>query len=100
VSLFECAIAYLGGHLVGSKAHGRDYGDLAGALQDLRDSRELKFVLSALSHHLGHTMKDISEVLTRGETGEPPGMEDLLDLANILRTRRDTALDRSSPQTR
>jgi uncharacterized protein YjiS (DUF1127 family) len=92
VSLFDYAIAFLGGHLVGSKAQGRDYGDLARALQDLRDSRELRFVLSALTHHLGHAMNDIGEVLTRGETGGLPGTEDLLELAHILRERRDAAL--------
>jgi hypothetical protein len=92
VSLLEASLAFLAGHLVASKAHGRDYGDLAAALRDLRESRELKFVLSALSHDLGRTMKDIGEVLTRGEAGEVPGIEDLLVLANILRERRDTAL--------
>ena len=92
MSLFECAIAFLAGHVVASKAQGRDYGELAGALQDLRNSRELKFVLSALSHDLGQMMKEIGEVLTRGEAGEVPGIEDLLVLADILRLRRDAAL--------
>ncbi len=92
MSLFECAIAFLAGHVVASKARGRDYGELAGALQDLRDSRELKFVLSGLSHDLGRTMKDIGEVLSRGDPGELPGIDDLLVLANLLRERRDAAL--------
>jgi hypothetical protein len=92
VSLFDSTIAFLAGHLVGSKAQGRDYGALASALQDLRDSRELRFVLSALSHDLGQMMKEIGEVLTRGEAGEVPGIEDLLVLADILRLRRDAAL--------
>ena len=92
MSLFEYAMAFLAGHLVGSKAQGRDFGDLAAALQDLRDSRELRFVLSALSHDLGQTMKDIGEVLSRGEAGELPRLDDLLVLANILRERRDAAL--------
>ena len=92
MSLFESTIAFLAGHLVGSKAQGRDYGELAAALQDLRNSRELKFVLSGLSHDLGRTMKDIGEVLSQGEAGELPGIDDLLVLANMLRERRDAAL--------
>lgn len=80
-------MAFAVGYVVGARAGSRDFDDVVAALRSVRDSDEFTDLIAAMRAHLGHTLREIGELL-ESPGAEVPDVSDLVDRVKRL-ARRD-----------
>ncbi len=74
-------LALLVGYVIGAKAGSKDLDQVAGSLKRLGQSEEFAEVVTAMRSHLGHTMRELANVVD----GTADSSEDAGDLVDRVR---------------
>ena len=77
----DSLVIFLAGYALGSKAGSNGWAELTKAATDVWESEEFRGLLRALRTHVGHTLREVGDMLDRPE---PLAMGDVLERARRL----------------
>jgi hypothetical protein len=75
-------LAWAVGYVVGAKGGAEDFDDVVQAVKELRDSDEVRQLLSVLRSHLGKLLRSTANMLEEVAGAQPPG--DLVDRVRLM----------------
>jgi hypothetical protein len=77
----DSLVIFLAGYALGAKAGSKGYAELVKAATAVKESEEVRAMLRALRTHVGHTLREVGDMLDRPE---PLAMGDVLERARRL----------------
>jgi hypothetical protein len=75
-------LAWVVGYVVGAKGGSEDFDDVVQAVKELRDSDEVRQLLSVVGSHIAHVLHSTAQVLEQVPTSQPTS--DLVDRVRLL----------------
>lgn len=76
--------AWAAGYVVGTRAGPKGFDDIVRAAKDLRDSDEVRALVSALRSHAAHTLHSTADLLEHAEIPHPAQAGDLVDRVRAM----------------
>jgi len=80
-------LAFLVGYVIGARAGAQDFDDVVRAVEELRDSEEVRDLLKVLRSHAAHTLRSTAELLENGASPDSDLASDLVDRVRLLMRR-------------
>ena len=75
-------LAWAVGYVVGAKGGAQEFDDVVRALKELRDSDEVRELLSVLRSHVAHILRSTADMLEEVPGSQPAG--DLVDRVRLM----------------